>query len=191
MSPGRTLPPEPAFCSRGPAWTSTQSAWLMLTDHVSHLPPPASEAAHHGPPLGAPQASPGCPVTWGAALGPSWVGDPPSRPPGTGCGLSACRVGLGRERWAEGRKDPADGQRRPRSPPVCPLTHSFMVFLASSEARRKSTLASSALYILCVEAKNSCLRKETGVVSKSFSIQRWFSKILKSNRNNPQRHISW
>ena len=55
-----------------------------------HLPVRLLTTAHLWVP---PQASPGCPVTWGAALGPSWVGDPPSRPPGTGCGLSACRVG--------------------------------------------------------------------------------------------------
>lgn len=77
----------------------------------------------------------------------------------------------------------------PTSPSVCPLTHSFIVFLASSKACWKSTLANSAPYIFWIEVKNSYLKKKKGcVINNSNYIQKWFSKILKSNRNCPERH---
>ena len=79
------------------------------------------------------------------AVGPWAVqGGPQGQAEGLGKGRGSHLQGAGG--WTKGSISVYD-QGCPRSPSVCPLTHSFMVFLASSVACRKSTLTSSAPYI--------------------------------------------
>lgn len=96
VSPGRTLPPEPTFCPRGPAVTSTQSAWLMPTTSplCLLLPVRLLTTAH----LWVPPGLPWLPCDWGSRSGSFLGGGPTFQAPGD-------RV------WAQCLQDGAGGER--------------------------------------------------------------------------------